>query len=187
MKWILPFLLIVSIGEIIANYQNSILKVQAVTANYLIAVIESAFYGFIFYRLTNARFFKKVIIAIVIISELGYICGYYFDSTSLSYFFPNIIFSGFLIATISLVYIYLRFSEDDKSLLISESGFWMAAGVTLFYSGASISFAFYESIYRNNLSLFGEKLLNIAPRFLSIILYICISISIILCKQKKKI
>ncbi len=188
MKWFLPFLAFVFFSEVLASYQWYVLKVPTININYLIACVESIFYGYVFYSLSHRVFFKKAILYIVLISEIGYIISFIFFRNNYAYFFGNIIASGFFIAVIALSYLYMKFmDDDDESLLISEPGFWIAFGVSLFYSGVSISFSLYEFMKRNVLILFGEKLINLIPQILSVILYLSISIAIILCKQKKKI
>ena len=71
-------------------------------------------------------------------------------------------------------------------MLLNESGFWLAMGVSIFFSGTSIVFALHDLIIKNNLTFFGAKLYNFVPRVLSVILYASISIAIILCKKKTK-
>lgn len=189
MKWVLPFLAFIFFGERYATYQWYVLKVPTININYLIACIESIFYGYVFYSLSRRVLIKKAILYFVLISEIGYIISFIFFRKNYAYFFGNIIASGFFIAVIALAYLYMKFveEEDDEVLLVSEPGFWIAFGVSLFYSGVSISFSLYEYMKRNVLVLFGEKLINLIPQILSVILYLSISIAIILCKQKKKI
>ena len=122
----------------------------------------------------------------VVISVISYLITFSFSGKSLVYFFPNIVISGFFLAAIALFYLYERFADDEEILLISESGFWISVGVSLFYSGVSISFSLYSFILKNDISLFGQKVFVFAPRVLSIILYLSISISLILCSKKNK-
>ena len=187
MKWFMPFLIFIFLGEIYAIYESLVLKQTVIGINYLIAIIESVFYGYIFYNLNHRLFIKKVIILFTTINVISYLLSYYLFPNSFTYFCINIIISGFFFATVSLVYLYAKFVDDEESTLILESGFWIAFGVSLFYSGVSISFSLYDLIKNNNLTIQGESLLNIIPRILSVILYLSISISIILCKPKKKI
>ena len=186
MKWFVPFLGFIFIAELINNrfyYLHSL----TILIHYIIGIAESVFYGYIFYKLSNRPTQKKGIIIFIILSVIGYVSSYFTHNTSITYFLFNLIISGFLLATIALVYLYTKFVDDDNTLLISESGFWIAFGVSLFYSGISISFSLYDLIYKNNLSLFGQNLLNLVPRILSVFLYISISISIVLCRKKKQI
>lgn len=183
MKWFLPFLGFVFIGELVEKFLNI-----TVIVNYLIGILESVFYGYIFYQLTRKRLFKKLILFFIPVSVAGYFICFIFYGKDFSYFIPNIIITGFFLATISLAYLYERFSDDDdESPLFTEPGFWIAVGVCLFYSGVSISLSLYDFILKNDLSIFGVKLYSVTTRILSVILYLCISISIILCKEKKRI
>jgi len=187
MKWFLPFLGFVFLGEIIANYQRTVLKEQTFQINYLIAITESIFYGYVFYKLNHRVWLRRILLFFIPVSVFGYLLSYFLFKDPLKYIFPNIIISGFCLAAISLFYLYTKFLDDDENLLVSDPGFWIAFGVTLFYSGVSISFSLYKLIMKNNLFLFGERLLNLIPQILSVILYLSISIAIILCKQKRKV
>ena len=186
MKWFLPFLFFIFLGEIYATYKAIVMKQNVVGVNYLIAIIESVFYGYIFYNLNNRIIIKKIIILFIIASVLGYLLTYLFYQSSFPYFCINIIISGFFIATMALGYLYFKFIDDEESSAIQEPGFWIAFGVSLFYSGISVSLSLYEFIKNNQLNIFGDNLLNIIPRYLSVILYLSISIAIILCKHQKK-
>lgn len=187
MKWWLPFLGFIFLGELFEEYQWGVLRLPTIDINYLIGIVESIFYSYYFYKLTHSSTLKKLILFCVGLSILGYLVSFIFFRKEYAYFFGNIIISGFFLALIALTYLYMKFVDDEENLLISEPGFWIALGVCLFYSGVSISFSLHGIIKNNNLTLFGESLLNIIPRILSVILYLSISISIILCKPKKKI
>ncbi len=187
MKWFLPFLFFISVLEIIANCQVIYYKEQAIMVNYLIAIIESIFYGFIFYSLSSNIQFKKKIIFFISISVIGYIVSYFIDTNSISLFFPNLFFSGFCITGFALIHLYSMFIEDDQHKFILEPGFWIAAGVAFFFIGISITLSCNELIRDNNISIYGVNLGNAILRFFSVILYISLSISIILCKKQTKV
>ena len=188
MKWFLPFLAFIFIGELIAKYEYALLHHINVGFYYLIAIAESIFYSFIFYQLSNKSTLKKATLFFAFNSVAAYIIGFIFFRNDHSYFLPSLIISGFCFAVIALWYIYLKFvTDDDETLLINDPGFWIALGVSLFFSGTSIVFSLYNVIAKNNLNLFGIKLYNFVPRILCIVLYASISIAIILCKKKKTI
>ena len=182
MKWFLPFLGFVFAGEMFVKFIGS-----AILVNYLIGILESIFYGYIFYNLSHRLILKKAILFFVPVSVICYLFTYLFYGNLFTYFISNIIISGFFLAAIALAYLYEKFADDDEILLVSEPGFWIAVGVSLFYSGISITFSLYDFIIKHDLSIVGVKLYNIVPRVLSIILYLSISISIILCKKKNRI
>ena len=188
MKWFLPFLAFIFIGELIASYKyyhdRSWLNIYIY---YLIGMAESVFYGYIFYQLNSRRSYKKKILYFIAISTIAYFIGLFFFATGYTYFILTLIISGFFLSLIALGYTYTKFVDDDETLMITESGFWIAVGVSIFFSGISIVLALHDFIVRNNLILFGVKLYNLVPRVLCIILYASISIAIILCKKKNKI
>ncbi len=61
MKWFLPFLLFIFIGELVEEYQWRVLAISNINTNYVIGIVESCFYGYIFYKLNKKNKFKKVI------------------------------------------------------------------------------------------------------------------------------
>ncbi len=184
MKWFLPFLGLVFFGEILATYFYTVSNIKIY---YIISIVELAFYSYIFYHLHHRKSIKKIIFFLFVICEIGYIISFVFFGKNYTYFFNNLIVSGFYLVTIALIYLYIKVIDFDNASLTSEPGFWIATGVSLFFSGVSISFSLYEFIKSNSLYLFGEKLYNIIPQILSIVLYLCISIALILCRQKNKI
>jgi hypothetical protein len=113
-----------------------------------------------------------------------YIAGliiYTYDST---FYISWLIISGFFLALVSLLYLYERVNSDDDQDLVKQPGIWVALGVSIFFSGSSIVFSLHDLISKGNLKLFGFKLYWIVPQILSVFLYACISVSIILHRKK---
>lgn len=182
MKWVLPFLAFISISGLVMKYTE-----WRYLTNYLTIIVESIFYGYIFYVLNPDSFVKKVIIFFVPVLILWFLVSCFFLDTnhvSMFYFSIGDIISGFFISTIALFYLYNEFKNENMDL-ITEPGFWIAAGVSLFYSGESITYALYNIIIKYDLRLFGVRMYNMVPRILCVILYSFISVSIILWKKKK--
>ena len=165
MKWFLPFLGFIFLAELFEEYQWGVLGIPTIKMNYLIGIVESVFYGSVFYKLTNRLATKRFIVFGVLMSSTGYLISYLFFKKNHVYFFENVVISGFFLSFISLMYLYIKFSDDDENILILEPGFWVAFGVALFYSGISISFSLHDVIEKNKLTLFGDNLINVIPRF----------------------
>jgi len=104
MKWFLPFLGFIFIGELIEKFIK-----LAVIVNYLIGVIESIFYGYIFYHLSHRPVLKKTILFFVPISVAGYFITYFLCNKNFTDFVPNLIISGFFLAAIALLLWFLFF------------------------------------------------------------------------------
>ena len=187
MRWFLPFLGFIFFAELVGEYQWGVFGIPTIDINYLIGIVESIFYGFIFYKLTNRLISKRLIFLGVLISVIVYIVSFVFFKKDHLYLFEDIIVSGFILSLISLMYLYFKSSDDDETILLYDPGFWIAFGVAIFYSGISISFSLHDFIKNNNLTFFGANLINVIPRYLSVILYSSISIAIILCKHQKKL
>jgi hypothetical protein len=154
---------------------------------YLIGIVESIFYGYIFNNFYTGNTSKMALFFLIFISVSSYLIGFFVDIKNYSYLINALVISGFFLSVVSMVYIYTKVINDDETLLIKEPGFWIAFGVSLFFSGTSIVFCLHDFIVKNNLNLFGVRLYNIIPRILCVVLYSSISIAIILCKKKNKI
>jgi len=85
------------------------------------------------------------------------------------------------------LYLYRQFMKDDvEDILIKQSGFWMAAGVLLFYSGMCTVYALHPIIDKDNLMIWGTRLHNFFGRVLSVFLYSCLSIALLVWDKKKQ-
>lgn len=184
MKWFIPFLGFISFTELISYFIYEY-EINVIT-NYLIAIVESVFYGYVFYNLSERVLLKKIVLVFIPLSIVSYFFSYFFLGKTFNIFLLNLIISGFIIAVTALSCLYYRFVDDEGMLLIIDPVFWISFGVSLFYAGVCIVFSLYDLIYKYNLSLFGLKLYQFVPRILSMILYLSISISIILWRMKSK-
>lgn len=186
MRWMLPFLIFIFFSEIIArlvgNYTNNNLRIYC-----FISIVESIFYGYFFYNATKIIQFKKVILVLTFLSVLGFICALFVLERNIHFLYLNFVITGFFLSFIALGCIYVRFLDDQNLYLITDSVFWVAFGVSLFYSGTSIVFVMHDFIRSKKLWFMGLSLHNAVPQFLSILLYLSISIAIIQCKKKTRI
>ena len=187
MKWFLPFILFIFLGEIGAKYISADSVTSNISIYYVIGIGETIFYGYIFYSLYNRKIFKGLILFFIFNSVIAYLIGLLFYREGYTFYLPVLIASGFLLALIALGYIYTKFVDDEETFLISEPGFWIAFGVSIFFSGTCIVFSLHDYIVENNLTVFGAKLYNFVARVLCVVLYSSISIAIILCKKKSRI
>lgn len=187
MRWVLPFMMVIFFGELYTKYEGEVLGGTTIIPNYIIGIVESIFYGYVFYSLGRNQFIKKLILILITISILCYIGSLIFFPSSHDLLYINLVISGLILSFVSLVYLYLKFLDDDPAYLIEEPEFWIAFGVSIFFSGVCIVFSLHNIIIENNLTVFGLKLHHIVPRVLSIVLYLSISIAIIQCKKKTKI
>ncbi len=187
MKFFLPFLLFIFIAEAITSLQVIRDDVRSnVGLQYLISIVETIFYGYIFYNLSHRNGLKKIILIQSISFFLIYLSLFFFFGSKVSIFTFCLTLYGFSLSIIAIGHIYNKFIDEEYIDIVKDPGFWIAFGVSIFFSGISIALILHEFILKNNLNLFGIKLYNFIPRVLSIILYSSISIAIILCKKKNK-
>jgi hypothetical protein len=179
-KWFLPFLVFIFLGELVAWL---IFRRNNIPVYYIISIGESVFYGYLFYNLSQKRLLKNFIRIFSWLFVIVYAYGLIAYTNVSAYYFPWLIISGFFLALVSLLYLYERFNSDDDTDLVKQPGFWVALGVSVFFSGTSVVFSLHDLISKEKLNLFGFKLYWIVPQILSVFLYACISVSIVL--QKK--
>ncbi len=188
MKWIVPFLGLIFLGEIIVAYRYYVIHAQSsIGIYYMITVTEFCFYGYIFYQLSSKPILKRIIYFFMSIVVFGHITSFVIYQVEPEHFLIDLVISGFLLTIVAISYIHELFVNDNNPSLIKEPGFWIAIGVSLFFSGTSIVFCLHRFILKNNLTLFGTRLYNLVPGILSVILYLCICKAIILCKGKTKL
>lgn len=187
MKWFLPFLAFVFVGEMYAKYIGYVVGKSNTEIYGFITIIEAIFYGYFFYTITEKGISKKIIFIISLVNISISIIFFFLISDNPSHLFTNLIFLSILFCFISLTYIYSKFVNDEAAYLLGEPGFWVAFGVTLFFSGVSVVFSLHDFSVQHNLTLFGFKLYHIVPQTLCVLLYLSISTAIILCKKKTRI
>jgi hypothetical protein len=187
MKWFLPFLAFVFLGEMYAKYVGYVLGKSNVGIYSFIAIGESVFYGYFFYTITAKEIWKKIIFILSIVNISVSVIFFFLISHNPSYLIINLIFLSICFSFISLIYIYSKFISDEAAYLLSEPGFWVAFGVTLFFSGVCVVFSLHDFTLKHNLTLLGVKLYHIVPQILSLPLYLSLSTAIILCKKKTRI
>lgn len=187
MKWFLPFLAFVFVGEIYAKYVGYVLLKSNTYVYSFITIVESIFYGYFFYVITIKEILKKIIFIFSFVNISISIIFFFLISYNPSYLFINLMFLSICFSFISLTYIYSKFISEEAAYLLGEPGFWVAFGVTLFFSGVSVVFSLHDFSLQNNLTLFGFKLYHIVPQALCLVLYLSISTAIILCKKKTRI
>ncbi len=186
MKWFLPFLTFVFLGDFLGKIQFQLTNKPNYGIHYLIGIVESCFYCFIFYSLTKSKEIKKMTIMSGLLCLIIYLGSYFFYRNNLNTIFWCVTICGFFIVTTALAFLYKMAIDIERLSLCKEPGFWISFGVSLFFSGISISFSLHDYIIKNDLQLFGQVLHNTIPQILSLILYSCIIIAIILCKKKTK-
>lgn len=186
MRWVLPFLIFIFFSEIVARvvggYTNNNLKIYC-----FISIAESLFYGYFFYNATKIIQFRKLILILTFLSVLGFVSSLIILHKNIHFLYLNFVITGFFLSFMALGYIYIRFLDDQNFYLITDPVFWVALGVSLFYSGTSVVFIMHDLIRVKRLWFMGLSLHNVVPQFLSVLLYLSISIAIIQCKKKTRI
>ena len=185
-EWMSLFLFYSILTECLGVYFNYYLH-KPTTPIYLVyQIVSCCFYSYLFYKLlNNYRYIRFFILAFAIINSLifGYI--FFFISNFIEFNYKMKIIDGIYFVCISCIYLYAQFMDDDlEELLVKKSGFWIAAGLLLFYSAYSIVITLHPITSKNKIFVFGLPLHNFFAQVLSVILYICFSAAMIVWKPK---
>jgi hypothetical protein len=188
MRWFVPFLAFIFFADAFLYVRLSIFHLEySVTINYLQQLAQTFFYGYLFSKMANKRVLTRLVFFMWVICMPGLMLSFFLSQNSPTKNMLVIaIVSNMFNAVISLGYLYLHIIKNDSIRLLHEPGWWLATGVSVFFSCVSIGYLLYDFILQNKLRLFGIYLYNLIPRFMSLILYSFISIGIILYATKAK-
>ncbi len=183
LKWAPFYLLLVSIGELMAHYYHELLNSYIYL---IITILSIIFYNHCFYQLLQKR--KKVQQLIIVLSSILLAVSIYLF-VFINEHQPDVhyllIAMGIELSLIVCIYLYDIFLSDDMQvLLIKQPGFWMSAGVLLFFSGMCFTFAISPIALKYDLKIFDTYLLWFIPRTLSVVLYSFLVIAVLLYKPK---
>lgn len=182
-----PYLLVILIVELAASFVYQKYKLPSGWMYNILNLVSHIFYAYIFFRFSTVKKHRQIYIyltAAYVVGSLAYYCGTSF------YNFSNYVIAagGVLQVIFSCLHFYEYLQNDDY---VKErhytSSLWIASGILMFYSGITICFSLYNYILLKNLTLFKLPLYNIIPQSLSIILYCCIAIAIIIWKKPQRI
>ncbi|MBV9988650.1 MAG: hypothetical protein JO301_13310 [Chitinophagaceae bacterium] len=182
-KWLPVFLGFIFVSETATN-----LAPVGFHVTYLSLAIQAVYYGYIFYELASTRKIRISILVFVIGIVLAYSFSYIFLDTTRWYMFNfmriTMIFD-LILTIIALNYLYRWSLLDANIFFVQEPSVWIAFGVVIFFSGYNIAVALYPYIIKQNLNVFGLRLYNLIPRLLSVVLYSCFSVAIVLYRRRE--
>ena len=185
--WVIPYLAFILMAELGASYFKYHLHKPNGHIYVIISLVEFIFYSYLFYHFNKNNQVKKAIIIGSSILVLPYLFLFFFFSDYKGYDFYLPVYTGFYLAIVASFYLYKISVIDDTEFAIThQSGFWVASGVLIFFSGISISFLLYSFLKNINIRIFGLSIYNFIPQVLSILLYGCLSIAVVVCKKKNQ-
>jgi len=184
LRWFPAFLVFIFLSETLGKFIPI-----GFHASYLNFIVQSAFYGNLFYALTAS---KKMRIFITIISVsfiISYLYCYFFVDLTRQYMYGfakvTMAFDFFLIF-FGMLYLYQQVIDENNVPFLTSPAVWISLGVVIFFSGFSMALALYRYIIHMDLRLFGWRLYNLIPRLLCIVLYSCFSVALILFRRNAK-
>jgi len=185
-EWMSLFLFYIILTECLGLYFTYYLH-KPTTPIYLVyQIVSSSFYSYLFYKLlTNNKYIQRFIFGFALINSLILCYIFIFISNFIEFNYKMKIIDGIYFVSISCIYLYTQFMDDElEELLINKPGFWIAAGLLLFYSAYSIVITLHPITSKNKIFVFGLPLHNFFAQVLSVILYTCFSAAMIVWKPK---
>ncbi len=178
-----PYLFIVLVVEILAKYVYITHHYNTAWMYNLMNLFSNLFYGFIFYSFAKGKRHKKTVAIITLVYVASSIV--YISFTTFLKFNNDVAAAGGIIQVLFSCLYYYFYLQDDSYLKERHyaSGLLIASGVLIFYVGIAICFSLFNYIKLHELKLFDTFLYNLIPRYLSIILYILISIALVIWKK----
>ncbi len=186
----MPFLVYTCITELSAFYiAESALESNNSRLYNPYIIISTAFYGwFLIYNSILARHHKTRLYGALFI--LAAVCmGWYLvwgDRDELISLPLNI--GSVMICLLCLLFFYTQIKNPSlHHSLPKVPGFWMVAGLLLFYTGISLYTSIYAFLADKKIIILDTTIQNLIPQALSLFLYASITISIIQCRSLSKI
>lgn len=179
-------------NEVYGHYLHGMLHKSTTPLFIWYHVFTTVFYTFIFQNLfKQLKHSKYVNIIMWIVSSsiiFSFIFIFFFVSNYVEYKYRLQIVLYFYLCILAAFYLYKEFTNDSlDELLIKKSGFWIAAGLLLFYSAISVVYALHPTASKNNIYILGLPIHLFFANILSVILYTCLSVAMIVWSPSQKI
>lgn len=186
LQWMSLYLFYTVFSENLGSYVHYALNKPTTPIFLWYNAITILFYTFIFSKLLIGKaILKKGLWIFSSILSTSLICLFLFVNNYVEYKFQLQIVFGFYISIVACYYLYTEFMNDDlEEFLINKSGFWIATGVLLFYSGYSIVLTLHPVTSKNKIFILGISIHNFFAQVLSVFLYTCLAIALIVWKPK---
>lgn len=187
--YFIPFLAFTLLGELGGSYfyVNHANYVTGNTHIYLWVVTYGfLFFGYQFYHIlksTKLKFITALGTASLVLSMCIWFCFY---PVYTQLYYNTYVIGGFFLCCISCSYVVEQFifNDDFETNLLKVPDFWLVTGILLFYAGNSIIFALHYFLIGDKVQILGMPLYHLFPQVLSVFLYGCMTVAIVLWKKK---
>ena len=186
-QWMSLYLFYTLFTELSAAYLYYHLHKPTTALHLWYHVVLIVFYTYVFKNLLVLnRLLEISTWSISSILVLSFMYIFYFLPNYVEYKFKLQIAEGFYLSILSVIYLYQEFMDDNpEEFLLRKAGFWIAAGILLFYSGESIVLALHPTASKNHIFILGLPVHIFFANILSVFLYTCLSIAMIVWKRPK--
>ena len=182
----IPYLLITLTAELMAVYHMYVLDASNGYIYNIYVIFQTLFFVYLFSGTGLKRSYKMLIrysgVLYLVICLIVYIA---FRSV---FEFNRFIFigSGLLVCIYAICYLFYYFNLDDAEEEFRQKPLLIITAATIFYfSVVSLTIVLYPYLAQMRTAIMGEKLYNIIPRMVSLILYSVFAYAFILCRKHR--
>lgn len=186
--WFIPFLVFTLLTELTCAYYKYILDRSNGWLYNVYLVVQVIFFAGFFYYYIPERTYRMLVVSLLLLFA-GFVAAEYGWISSISAFSPAVFISGGLITCLfGVFFLFYYFSLNNPAMekaLVPV--LWITAGIILYFCVLSITISLYHYLLIHDTELFGQKLYNLIPRILSILLYSSFAYAFFLCLRRKEI
>jgi hypothetical protein len=180
-----PLLLLSFVIEVYCYYAMRTWNASTGWIYNLFLPAEVIFFSLFYYRLPLIKRLRGIILVMLITFCIAEITVFGILQ-SIQVFNTYLFLAGaFLIVSCGVLFLYEYFQLDNSSM---EKHWlpvvWVTAGLVIFFSVSSITIALYRSLVSYQIKIFGIRLHQVIPQFLSILWYGCFAYAFYLCRKK---
>lgn len=156
--WFVFYLGFIVAGELICNYLSTTpykIKVNSIF-NYVIIPVEFIFLYWLYYKHTNSKKSKMLVIVCIIIYLISFIDDQYFFQDK-KFIFDSVSYcTGNLVLLIVIISFFIQFSRGNDILHYQSSMiFWVSLGALVFYLGTLPYFGLIHLLYDKYRTVFN--------------------------------
>lgn len=172
-KYFLPYLSVTVAIESYGYITNRVLALQVDTRwlYNIFMLIYIAFHIYIFFKIVEVNFIKKICLACLFLLIGSYVLEWYNLGINRFFSTTNTLFSGVVIM-LCILYYYSFFKKKEATDILKEPMFWFVSGCLLFYATSTVFIAFLNQIvdYDNERVILVRRIIM---GFLNLIMYGC--------------
>lgn len=183
---LIPYLFLTLIQEIVLEINEHYVFIDSTNIIYNIyRLITALVFFWIYFNIPFMSSWRKLMLALIIAYLSWVIITFCTKSINTGTGYLSIARS--LVVTLFAVFFLLSYFKLDNSEYEKywTPLVWITGGAAIFYSVVTASLAFQDYLAAKNATLSGQKLYQLIPQIMSILMYSCFSYAFYLCRKIK--